>query len=63
MDEKKRQILELLTAAFATYPQLRAGQIIANLFEDSDYEDDLFYIGDATLIERLNKYLKGESHG
>lgn len=63
MDEKKRQILELLTAAFTTYPEMRAGQLIANLFVEDKYNDPIFYMTDEDFIKSLKKYLKGESHG
>lgn len=57
MDENKKEILELLKVIFATYPQLRVGQVMNNLLEDGE---SLFFMVDKVMIKRLKGYIKGE---
>lgn len=60
--EQKRAIIERLYAAWLSQPQQRLGQLVLNSirFEVESPETALFYVEDDGLIERVEKFARGE---
>ena len=58
--QRTAEILEKIRFVAMSIPQFRIGQILCNVLEpDEDlFYEDLFYIHDGELLQRLNAYIK-----
>lgn len=60
MIKEREQFVELLKSALAVYPELRIGQMLSHIVNESERDTDAFYEDDKNMCDRLKHYIKGE---